>query len=270
MSTLITLGCSFSEGVGCYDIDLFHKYGPINTDEFQKRNNPNFLEGSIGRHIQRTCGFKKYYNYAHGASSNKTQFLKFFNNIPVGDDVTVLWQITFYTRKGNIFKNRFKDWSIATDSWVKEYYNQIIQMYDDSSFGGITTRPYGTFSTIDKDDRLEVAMYIKIMNEFCKSKGWKFLTWFWESNEFQIVRELYPDIEDCIIPFNRSQMNDNHTSSHITGDGHPNENGYKLIASDLLQSIKTHNKNFIWPEQTPELWKPIEKNTEISNHYYKR
>lgn len=268
MSTLVTLGCSFSEGVGCYDIELFKQYGDIHHEEFVEINTPNFLEGSIGRYIQKTCGFKKYYNYAHGASSNKTQFLKFFNNLPTDDDVTVIWQITFYTRKGGIFNNRLKDWTIATDSWVKEYYNQIIQMYDDDSFGGITTRPYGTFTGIDKDDRIEVAIYISILNEFCKSKGWKFLCWFWESNEFEIVKEIYPKIEECIVPFNRSQMNDKHTSAHITGDGHPNEEGYKLIASDLLKEIDTHGKNFKWPHDTPELWKPIDKFEEISDKYY--
>lgn len=268
MSKLITLGCSFSEGVGCYDIELFNQYGDIHNDEFQKRNNPNFLEGSIGRNLQKKFGFRDYHNYAHGGSSNKTQFLKFFQNLPDGDDITVLWQITFYTRKGGVHKNVLRDWYIATDTWVREYYDEATRLFDYRTPGRITTKPYGTFTGVDKDDRLEIGMYIKIMNEFCKSRGWKFFTWFWESNEYKIMEWLYEDISECIIPFNRSPMMGNETYESITEDSHPNELGYLKVSNDLIKTIEVYDIKFPIPNEPIETSKSLDRFINISNQYF--
>lgn len=240
MSTLITMGCSFSEGVGCYDIELFNQYGDINNEEFERLNGPNKLKGCIGTNIQNKLGYSTFYNLAHGASSNDSQFLKFFHYISKFDkldDVVVLWQITFYTRKGTIHQNRFADYPYQKNNWVGDYYSEMISSWD------------GVIGGIDDDDRLLTAIRINAIKEFCKNRGWKFYTWFWESHEFRKVLDMYPQLSDCIIPFNKPPMEEDDTYESITSDNHPNEIGYSKITTELIKAIDVFLPDFPKPNE---------------------
>ena len=69
---LITLGCSFTEGVGCYDYTGLSKK-ELETlkkmtfyDSFYKKNLDNFLYGSWGSQLQEMIGASTFYNFGKG------------------------------------------------------------------------------------------------------------------------------------------------------------------------------------------------------------
>jgi len=247
MSTLITLGCSFSEGVGCYDLELLDNYKSVIDGEYVEKNKDNFLKGSIGSNLQNKFGYEKYINYAYGGSSNLGQFFNFFNNLPTDDDVTILWQITFYLRKATVTNKEIKDYTLK-DEWVHLLYESKIKEYDNEIYQS---------SLLDDDDRIEISYYIKIMKEFCKLRGWKFYTWFWENGEYRKVGDINEQIKDCIIPFNKEPLSEDDTYQKFTEDGHPNEKGYQKISDTLIRSIDTFIRDFPKPNKTPNEKKNI-------------
>tara|TARA_R110001606_G_scaffold392400_1_gene561301 strand:+ start:34 stop:822 length:789 start_codon:yes stop_codon:yes gene_type:complete len=259
MYKLITLGCSFSKGEGCYNMDLLKSYnikhhenlytvaGCGGNREYFEYHKKFELENSIGKHIQDEFGFEEYYNYAHGGSSNQTQVLKFFNNIPIGDDVTVLWQITFNNRKVMIFNNRFEDMSLDSE-WVKLYYKDLMTIEDEFED-----------NPIEYNERLELGMYINIMNEYCKSRRWKLYTWFYPPNQYKPMLNIFPKFNDFIIPYNNFSIEELESYKDITGDIHPNQFGYRKIADGLIKTIRETYSEFPNPNETPIKWESIDR-----------
>lgn len=238
MSTLVTLGCSFSQGDGCYDFsntpfdfDENFDFGKA-TDEFyqwREDNMENFLNNSIGSNIQEKFGYEKYMNYAYAGSSNESQMLLFFNQLPQDDNVTVIWQQTFYHRKFQLNKKKVSDAGLHF-KWVVDSMNEKKERLEMDDWD------------IDQDNRFETLLRINIMNEYCQSRGWKFLVWTWVSNEYDILIEMYPKLKHLIIPFKNPfdrEMNElpKEWVSKLPNDAHPNEVGYKIISDGLCESI---------------------------------
>ena len=66
MSTLITLGCSFSQGDGCYDKDTMPENCDNGNEEFQEWREDNmdrFNKHCIGANLQKKLGYEKFINY---------------------------------------------------------------------------------------------------------------------------------------------------------------------------------------------------------------
>lgn len=232
MSTLVTLGCSFSQGDGCYDIDTM----PENCDntnkdfqEYRENNMENFLNNSIGSNIQERFGYEKYINYAYAGSSNESQMMLFFNQLPEDEDVTVLWQITFYHRKFQLQNRKVMD-AGPHYKWVVDSMTEKMERMNMSDWD------------VEQDTRFETLLRINIMNEYCKARGWKFLTWTWMSNEYRLLTEMYPKLKNLIIPYKNPcdrEMDElpKEWVSKIPKDAHPNEVGYKIISDGLCDTI---------------------------------
>ena len=253
MSKLITLGCSFSQGMGCHNIELYNSYNVSNYSElppsYYNKIKEFVLTNSIGKHLQDKFGFREYHNYAHSGSSNQSQVLKFFTNLPEGPDNTIVWQITVYDRKPIPHDNVFLDGHLNSSKWVNEYYKDIL------------TRIEGGSQFIDDVERSEAAMYINIIREYCKVKNWNFYIWFWIKGESEKMLKKFPHFKDCIIPYDNPSFDEFESYTDITGDYHPNEFGYKHIADNLIETILTHCKEFPYPNETPTDWYELPNNT---------
>ena len=231
MSTLVTLGCSFSQGQGCYTESNFDK----ESLEYQEEQLPNFLKGCIGYNIQREFGFENFYNYARGGDSNLTQLLRFFHN-PIQDkDTTILWQVTFPTRGFAVIEN-------SINSLPFELTEKIFKMR------------FEMFTASPQDDmRREVALYLQVMKEYCRVRGWKFFVWFWENGEYSKYSEMFPSLKENIIPFNKEPFDDD---MHAWC-GHPNEKGYKRISNTLIRAIESYGLDFPKPNEEIKVTKSI-------------
>ena len=244
MSKLITLGCSFSEGMGCYDIELYNSYNISDYTKLPTTYHENIkefvLNNSIGRYLQNIFGFSEYHNYAHASSSNQTQFLKFFKDLPKGNDITILWQITYYDRKSIIDESYFCDThGNMGNSWLDSYYSNLLENFN------------GDIDKIKNAERLELNLYVNVLNEFCKVNGWNFYIWFFDYGETSKFINQFPNSLEYTIPFHNKKLNEFESYVDITGDFHPNQHGYKSIAESLADCIIKNCKNFTAPNEIP-------------------
>ena len=236
MSTLVTLGCSFTQGQGCYKESSLDE----NSQEYYKEQLPNFLKGCIGSNIQKEFGFANFYNYAQGGDSNLTQLLRFFNNPIQDDDTTILWQVTFPTRGFMVIEN-------TINTLPFEFTEKMFKV----------RLEFGNTSPED-DMRREVALYLKVMKEYCRVRGWKFFVWFWENGEYSKYSEMFPLLKENIIPFNKEPFDDDMYSIEFGKKGHPNEKGYKKISDTLIRAIESYGLDFPHPNETPKVMKFID------------
>lgn len=251
MSNLIQLGCSFSFGAGCYDMDLYNSYNVSNFDElpegYHEKNKEYCLKNSIGRHLQNEFGFRDYYNYAHPGSSNLSQVFKFFNNLPPEGDNTIIWQITIFDRKPMPHSNMLEDSGLNQNKWLNEYYRELLAKLNTNG------------RSIEENERMEVSLYINILKEFCRAKNWNFYIWFWINGDDEKMIHDFPNFRDIVIPFGVPNLDTLSSDVKITGDNHPNEEGYKEVANNLIKSIRENFPNFPEPKETPNSFKLIGK-----------
>ena len=242
MSTLVTLGCSFSQGDGCYDFSLGDSVNDFIN--FRENNMNNFLHNCIGSNIQEKFGYERFINYAYAGSSSESQMMLFFNQLPEDEDVTVIWQQTFYHRKFQITNRKVRDAGLHY-KWVVDSMTEKMEKLNMSDW------------EVEQDMRFETLLRINIMNEYCKARGWKFLTWTWMSNQYDILVDMYPKLTNLIIPYNNpfdeTEMSElpKEWVSKIPNDGHPSELGYKIISDGLCESILKNNLDCPIPNETP-------------------
>jgi hypothetical protein len=241
MSTLVTLGCSFTLGQGCYgDLDISKI--DIEKYPYYSLHKDDFLSGSIGRNLQEHYGYETYYNYAQGGASNESQLLMFFRNqdqVDIDDDnVVVLWQGTFPWREFCVTEN-------VVDAVPFNLIEQRMKFR------------YDFENTSPEDDIMrESILYFNVMKEYCKARGWKFFIWFWEQNHND-YRRLSHILNDNIIPISFELNN----TSDISFEGHPNEIGYKKVSDSLIEGISNSTFPFPHPNETPKVMKGIDNDT---------
>lgn len=241
MSTLITLGCSFTVGQGCYG-DLDASKIDKTTYPYYALHQNDFLSGSIGRNLQKHYGYESYYNYAQMGASNESQLLMFFRNqeqVDIDDDnVVVLWQGTFPWREFCITESRCGGVPFNLTEQRMRFR-------------------YDFKNTSPEDDiMLESILYFNVMKEYCKARGWKFFIWFWEQNHTD-YRRLSHMLNDNIIPIS-FELDD---ISDISFEGHPNELGYKKISDSLIEGISNSTFPFPHPNETPKVMMAITNDT---------
>lgn len=264
-STLVTLGCSFSQGDGCYDLslgwpkkengeyDIPKSYPYDKKDfmiEFRERNiNKMFNQNSIGANIQKRFGYEKYLNYAFGGYSNLSQFFRFLNNLPTEDNVTIIWQLTFYHRRMQVIGKFAVDAGLHCD-WISQRRKENMENHKLS------------FQQLDDSDRYETLLYIDALNNICKERGWNLLVWSWVKDEYKRLQILGKRVKDIIIPFDNPldgiEQAPQEYHCVLPWDGHPNEKGYKLIANQLCDIIEENNMLDI-PNDTPKEMKRLKE-----------
>jgi len=241
MSTLVTMGCSFSQGDGCYDFSL----GDAENDfiNFREDNMDNFLHKCIGSNIQERFGYEKFINYAYAGSSNESQFLLFFNQLPQDENVTIIWQQTFYHRYFQLANRRTMDAGLHYE-WVVRAMQEKMEKLNLTDWD------------VEQDTRFHTLLRIQSLYEYCKIRNWKLLIWTWMGNEYEHLIKLFPKLKSIIIPYSNPfdrEMGElpNEWISKIPNDPHPNEIGYKIISDGLCDSIVKNNLDCPIPNEKP-------------------
>lgn len=244
---LITLGCSWTEGYGCYDentipiearesksIDGFdiHPIQDANKNRFHELGWPN----ALGKRL----GYDKVINMGYGGSSTSGQLKRFYEsyyNNPFNDyDVTIIWMLTHPTRFS--FYNDYKvedvmpgmpnlgNMSHLPDDYIGQHYLKFI----------------GDWQI---DPTLEQLFHIRSMEQYCQNYNFNLLMTHTDIKTDALLK-YYHDSKYWMdpIPDNILFFLDYDTDYSFVC-GHPNEVGYLKLVDKLYELIKNNHSHLL-------------------------
>lgn len=246
---LITMGCSYTEGVGCYEPSLL--------DEFRKplNNTGSIYNESVNRfrtmgwpiRLQKKLGYDCLWNLGRGGSSNSEavkRWMELFSDKTLSEeyDVLVLWMMTFSTRI-----SFYRNGSIAT---ILSYFNHLTPEYQNLSDSYLNFLGKNTI----RDSTLEAYFYLNVIKNICSLSNYKFLyinvntdegreldSLTKNSSSLNFTRKvLYPEHSGILHGVHRDKQLDT-----VAFCGHPNEKGYEIISERLLNLISYEHSHFI-------------------------
>lgn len=235
---LITMGCSYTEGVGChghadpefmermkllasnlndvvdiYKLPAWQEF--MRTPETLKRQQdygwPRQLAGPLNRNLV---------NLGRGGDSNSAQVkLLYESDTYTGQDVLVVFLVTGAERFSFYRKN-------SPRSYMPRQAADITCEPEERLF----VEHYVRSQDLEQGSQREAEFYIRAAEALCQARGWRFV-WLpvFSHYDYQGSNRLHPDImakEWLIMPRDFALCR------------HPNERGYKIIAENLLALIK--------------------------------
>jgi len=251
---LITMGCSHTEGYGCWDETTFSdemllklkKHTPINpffgsdnsnikfhTNELISKNKNNFKTKGWPANLAKLMGTADILNLGKGASSNSGQTKEFFkrnlHKNPYAEyDVTLVWLMTEPFRISFYVNRKIENYMIDSHPIWKEYFKEIISHHSKDMFNGIPV----------EDPTLESIFYFNIMETVCIKNNWKFHA-FPLTNVFSKYFRKHESSdnfhENCVMPL----LDDNNLKLYSHVCGHLNEMGYQQVAKSMYSVIKS-------------------------------
>ena len=235
---LITMGCSFTQGDGCWDYSILEEipfnsrnYNELTDSEksiFHQKNSNNFLIKGWPSQLQEMLGYDELYNLGKGGASNSESVKLLMEDLYYRDfsecNVLLLWMVSFNHRISFYVNGSTKTFS-SDSNMYKEYVKSI--------------------NNIDIDPRLETYFYVKIVKELCDKNKWNFLFRSVDGDETDFLKN-YTDYDilekhhiDTPIPW----PIDIDKKSKICG--HPNEHGYRDISRYFYEYISKNHSNLI-------------------------
>lgn len=241
---LITIGCSFTEGVGCYDSEVvtYKVGGKIKykkTEEVYYISKERFHKYSWPSNLQKQINYDYLINLGFGGSSTsgnvKVWFEKYYEkNFSDEFDVLMIWLLPSPSRFSFYRNSTVMNINPAME---RNIYN--VHSYD-------IGKEYLNFvEDIDLDPILEQIFYVKIMEEQCVTKKYNFLYIPQDYNQ-NIFFEKFHNIKN-MMKFNHSifpNFSENPTMKSLVCE-HPNELGYKYISNQIYNWIEEHRPELI-------------------------
>ena len=249
---LITVGCSLTMGVGCYDYSNMSydidSLSPIQNRELYENNLDNFLKGSWGTQLQKKIGYDTHINCGIGGSANSHQLKNFMDTMHLWDvensDVLVIWLMTF--------NHRFSFYNGDSPTTYGVFTPSIDEFDDSTESISKATLLELSKNDHDKSMMLESLFYLRCMRDVCKVNNFKFLYTSTEASiEYNGILSKFLDegtLENC-LRYTRDGVTEYsmledvwRATSHC---GHPNEYGYHTLASNIYKSILEYFPNLI-------------------------
>jgi hypothetical protein len=248
---LITLGCSFTEGVGCYDPELVTQCS--DQSELKKKSLDRFHSEGWPPKLQQKIKYDKLINLGKegtGESFHLKRFIEEFGEINLVEeyDVLIVWmtsppgRLSFYV-DGSLC-SILSNWNYMYDKPLQDMSHAYAQLIEN----------------VELDPILEQAFYIKTLKEICNGKGYDLLI-FPTGNSKLMIRDTQGSNNNILnITENMSFYYANGQLSEIYHEilpldipryqsilkcNHPNEDGYELVAQRMLEIIKIHNPTLI-------------------------
>lgn len=246
---LITLGCSYTEGVGCYDIDEVKN---LYSKGINPRLNRNFYEDSRARfheygwpvNLQKHLKYNKLINLGLAGTSNSHHLKRFIEefsdiNLSLEYDVLVIWFMTFPARI-SFYSDGMSKSVVSHPHPNEEVKTKILR---EGYFSFITDEVF--------DPVLEQLFYLKTLKTICDGFGYNFLYVNADYVTNLLLEQLYP------TPYNLNtslkELGCNTFLEHISNPlhhsvlrcHHPNELGYKIIAEKMFAIIQMKHPHLI-------------------------
>jgi hypothetical protein len=220
VNLLISMGDSWTAGVGCYNDTALDQLSrkEIHIDELMPLSLDSFAEGCWPKQLTDKLGWDLI-NLSNSGCSNSGQAKILFDSIPDDlckkyDNVFVIWLLSDPYRPSFYVNNKVESYSTNT-----EMYKMGVK---------ISKRT-------DKDAELETNFYVKCVEKFCKSNTYKFLFgsgWVPYSvdgltnHKSNMHKSLKYDSFKTFIPKNMYSY-----------CGHPTIHGYTFIMDEIYNLI---------------------------------
>lgn len=236
---LITIGDSWTEGVGCYDPELLPKFFDEKLDlqdmYLQSRHGGHFGRGGWPIQLAKMLNCDVI-NIAEGGDANSSSAKRLIQEYPELDSitknykkVTVLWLLTSPDRFGF-------------------YHRKSINNYlPDTSPTAISKAYYKDVNIDPLDSLLEASFYLRTVYWYCKAKNFNFIygSAFTNIEPLNEVCDLPGNIHSHIINNCMTRYLDNKDESIWAHCWHPNNKGYFIIAQALYSILTSHFKDAI-------------------------
>jgi hypothetical protein len=246
---LVTLGCSFTEGVGCYEPSMLNSDGTPNNSELYGKSKNRFHTFGWPPLLQKKLGYDVLWNLGKGGSANSEatkRWMELFFNKNLSDeyDVLIVWMVTFSER-------------------ISFYKNNIIHSINGGSHTPLEQQLYQSYisfvENIVKDCVLETSFYLKVMRTICQLYNYQLLFFNVSMDEAKMLdsltrcpnslnfafKQLYPECHGILHGTIQDRSLDT-----VAYCGHPNEKGYEVISERIFNMIMhehSHLKNDFQP-----------------------
>lgn len=248
---LITMGCSFTEGVGCYDpstipSDMIDRMKHPKVEEVYINNKQRFHKFSWPSRLQKLINYDVLINLGFGGSSTsgnvKVWFEKYHDkNFTDEFDVLLIWllpapsRFSFY-RSGSIMN--------INPALNKNVYN--IHSYD-------LGKEYAKFiDDIELDPILEQIFYLKVMEDHIKSKKFNFLFSTFDNERNKFFEKFHNSENRMIFEKSLFPNFEKHPEMKSLVCDHPNELGYEYISQQIFDWIQKNKPELISPVEPSE------------------
>lgn len=222
---LITLGCSFTEGVGCWVDGAPNNLDNIPTDTWAlwyERSKKSFHENGWPYKLGRLMGFDKTINFGFGASSISGNIKhwftsEYFHKDLSGYDTTMIWLLPGCLRFSRYTNGFICDIHLTADN---DYFkNWILNSKD-----------------IDFDVELETKFHVEIMIQECKRRGIELI--IFTMDEFR-----YPELMN--FKYYETFIYDSYNKDEYSNCGHLNQKGYTKLAYYMYDILKSNHSNIL-------------------------
>lgn len=234
---LITIGDSWTEGVGCYSDDLLFRYQnrKITLDQLTHAGKTagTFNVGSWAYQLSQDLGYDLI-NLGLGGTANSWAAKTLINEsdndyLSKYTNVLVVWLLSEPSRFSFYCQNSLASWMPAypsvhgdTQRFLRAYFDEV-----KSSF---------------EDDVKETKFYVKAVDSFCKARGYKFA--------YGSAFTIYPGFENVSTNLHKHTsykcFNDLLTNidrrALFSPDQHPNELGYQYIGTEIAKVLRNDLK----------------------------
>lgn len=233
---LITLGDSFTEGVGCYDYTKPEStYNILNEYQLNR-----FHELGWPNRIGKKLNYDKVINLGWGGSSNSAHVKLFVEKILPRNfsdyDVLVIWMLTSPER-----------FSFYSNGQISQFLPSLIL---DGEEGSKLEEAYiYEIKDLQEDSILETVFYIRCLEQMCQNNSFDlFITSWCDATFINKIKTRYDsqyfmksvnNEPIAFLPYNKYEI----YKSKICG--HPNEDGYEQFAINMFESIKKFNPHLI-------------------------
>lgn len=232
---LITIGDSWTEGVGCYDPELLSRYleGKIDMPTMYSRsqNNGFFSRGSWAMHLSEKLDCDLI-NMGKGGASNSA---------------TAKYLIQNYHSKVSKITKRYKKvnviWLLSVPERFSFYSNQELRSYRHDTSEKIAKVYYSEVLRDPLDPLLETSFYLRVVDWYCKANSFNFIY----GSAFTRMQDLHNIIHiegsnihqyvtvECI-----SHYLDHQDDIYWAPCRHPNNAGHIKMSEHLFDIINCH------------------------------
>lgn len=251
---LITMGCSWTEGYGCYDETTIpenvKKTKKVTFDELEAVQEANFdrfheLGWPVG--LAKKLGFDKLINLGFGGSSTSGQLKRFYElyyNEKFEDyEVTVIWLLTQSTRFSFYAWNQVRDIMPA----MPHYHNPWSDGNESEKLGESWLKFVNNYKN---DAALEQLFHIKCMEQYCENHNFNLILQHTDIDADAMIRFWHPS-KYFISPFPDNILMHVPDSEKSYICNHPNEIGYKRMIDRMYQDIRKYH-NYLIPTTIPK------------------
>jgi len=235
---LITLGCSWTSGVGSYDTGCLEQFkrGEISHDELYATSyyNGSFYKGSWPKFLAELLNYDLI-NLGTSGDSNSASAKRLILEC----DETQ----TFKSLRG-FYKQITVLWLLTETSRFSFYSNRQLTSFNNNHSGKIFMDYINEVYKNEQDGNLETKFYLKSVESYCNSNAFDFIygSAFVANSALKNLYDSDKNVHQYLDKPAMADYLDFSDSNIVSHCFHPTLEGYKIIANMLFKTITENFK----------------------------